>query len=85
MRSSSFLQRNVAIMKYRTLGRTGLSVSEIGFGGEHIMNADYKTSEAIMRTAMDAGVNIMDVFMPQPDVRSHMGDVLKGHRQEVIL
>ena len=85
MRSSSFLQRNVAIMKYRTLGRTGLSVSEIGFGGEHIMNADYKTSEAIMRTAMDAGVNIMDVFMPQPDVRSHMGDALKGHRQEVIL
>jgi len=72
-------------MKYRTLGRTGLKVSEIGFGGENIMHADCKTSEAIMRTAMEAGVNIMDVFMPQPDVRTHMGDALKGHRQEVIL
>ena len=72
-------------MKYRTLGRTDLKVSEIGFGGENIMHADYKTSEAIMRTAMDAGVNIMDVFMPQPDVRTHMGDALVGHRKDVIL
>ena len=64
-------------MKYRTLGRTGLKVSEIGFGGENIMHADYKTSEAIMRTAMEAGVNIMDVFMPQPDVRTHMGAALQ--------
>lgn len=72
-------------MQYRPLGKTGMNVSRIGFGGENITNTDYKTSEAVMRTAMDAGVNIMDVFMPQPDVRSHMGDVLRGHRQDVIL
>ena len=50
-------------MKYRALGRTGQNVSEIRFGGENITNADYKTSEAVMRTAMEAGVNIMDAFM----------------------
>ena len=72
-------------MKFRTLGKTGVQVSEIGFGGENITNADYKTSEAVMRTAMEAGVNIMDVFMPQPDVRSHMGDALIGHRKDVLL
>ena len=72
-------------MQYRTLGKTGLNVSRIGFGGENITDADYKTSESVMRTAMEAGVNIMDVFMPQPDVRSHMGDALGDHRKDVIL
>ena len=72
-------------MEYRTLGRTGLRVSRIGFGGEHVTNADFAATEAVMRTALDAGVNIMDVFMPQPEVRSHMGDALRGHRGEVIL
>ena len=72
-------------MEYRTLGRTGLRVSRIGFGGEHVTDADFSATEAVMRTALDAGVNIMDVFMPQPEVRSHMGDALRGHRGEVIL
>ena len=31
-------------MQYRTLGKTGLHVSRIGFGGENITDADYKTS-----------------------------------------
>ena len=57
-------------MEYRDLGKTGLRVSRIGFGGEHVTDADFATTEAVMRTAMEAGVNIMDVFMPQPDVRS---------------
>lgn len=34
-------------MNYRILGKTGLSVSEIGYGGEHITDADYKTTEEI--------------------------------------
>ena len=72
-------------MQYRTLGKTGLKVSRIGFGGENITDADYSTSESVMRTAMEAGVNIMDVFMPQPDVRSHMGDALGDRRKDVIL
>ena len=72
-------------MQYRTLGKTGLKVSRIGFGGENITDADYGTSESVMRTAIEAGVNIMDVFMPQPDVRSHMGDALGSRRKDVIL
>ena len=72
-------------MQTRSLGKTGLSVSRIGYGGEHITDADYKTTEAVLHTALDAGINIMDVFMPQPDVRSHMGDALGNRRKDVLL
>lgn len=72
-------------MKYRDLGKTGLKVSRIGYGGEHLTDADYTTTEAVLRTALEAGVNIMDVFMPQPSVRSHMGDALGSHRKDVLL
>ena len=65
-------------MEYRALGKTGLQVSRIGFGGEHVTDVDYATTEAVLRTAMEGGVNIMDVFMPQPEVRSHLGDALRG-------
>ena len=72
-------------MEYRALGKTGLQVSRIGFGGEHVTDVDYATTEAVLRTAMEGGVNIMDVFMPQPEVRSHLGDALRGQREKMIL
>lgn len=72
-------------MQTRSLGKTGLSVSRIGYGGEHLIDADYKTTEAVLHTALDAGINIIDVFMPQPDVRSHMGDALGSRRKDVLL
>ena len=72
-------------MEKRILGRTGLAVGRVGFGGEHLIGADFRTVEAVLNTALDGGVNIIDVFMPQPDVRSHMGDALAGRRGDVIL
>lgn len=72
-------------MQTRSLGKTGLAVSRIGYGGEYLIDADYKTTEAVLHTALDAGINIVDVFMPQPDVRSHMGDALIGRRGDVVL
>lgn len=72
-------------MQTRALGKTGLSVSRIGYGGEYLIDADYKTTEAVLHTALDGGINIIDVFMPQPDVRSHMGDALGSRRKDVLL
>lgn len=72
-------------MRYRVLGKTGLSISEIGYGGEHITEADFKTTEAVLSRALEKGVNIFDVFMPQPNVRENMGKALRPHRKEVIL
>ena len=72
-------------MKYRTLGKTGLKVSEVGFGGEHIENTPAENVEAVMRTAIEGGVNIMDVFMPGEQIRTDMGNVLRGYRKDVVL
>ena len=51
-------------MNYRTLGRTGLRVSEIGLGGEWLNGLTQAESTAIMNTALEHGINYLDVFMP---------------------
>lgn len=52
-------------MKYRTLGKTGFEVSEIGFGAWGIGGgwwhaADDAESMRVMRTAFDLGINFID-------------------------
>ncbi len=48
-------------MQYRTLGRTGAKVSLIGVGGYHIgQPKDPRDGIAIIRSAIDNGVNFMD-------------------------
>ena len=61
-------------MEYRDLGKTGLRVSRIGFGGEHVTDADFATTEAVMRTAMEAGVNIMDGVRPVLIIQNDVGN-----------
>ena len=46
-------------MRYRELGRTGLIVSEIGFGGEW-MDGTPEEARAVVDAAEAAGVNILD-------------------------
>ena len=35
--------------------------------------------------AMEAGVNAMDLFMSEPDVRSNIGRALKGRREKMVI
>ncbi len=72
-------------MKYRKLGNTGLMVSEVGFGGEHIENTSAENVKAVIDTALEAGVNIIDCFMPGATIRTDMGNALKGRRDKVVL
>ena len=60
-------------MQYRTLGNTGLKVSEIGFGGEW-MDGTLEETIAVTRACEDAGINILDCWMPDPTRRSNLGD-----------
>lgn len=63
-------------MIYRPLGRTGLSVSAIGLGCEHLQGKSPELIESVVLAAIDAGINIFDVFMSEPNVRSHIGAAL---------
>ena len=69
-------------MNYRHIPRCDFHVSEIGLGGEHLEKKDKSLVEEVMGTALDGGINIMDVFMPQPEVRTHIGDAIRHARQK---
>lgn len=71
-------------MKYLSLGKTGLKVSTIGLGCEHI-GGDLDETNAVIREAVDGGINFMDVFMAQPDVRDNIGKSLLGIRDKVCI
>lgn len=48
-------------MKNRVLGRTGLSVSEIGLGSEAFVNQDDAFAQELINAALKAGVNYFDL------------------------
>ncbi len=72
-------------MKYRKLGRTGLTVSEISLGCEHLQGKSYEVVKTVIDSALDIGINYMDVFMSEPNVRSNIGRALSGRRDKVII
>lgn len=79
-------------MKYRVLGRTGLKVSEIGFGAWAIGESWWGTqperdSIDALHRAIDLGVNFIDTAAGYGDGRSEriIASVLKDRREEVVV
>ncbi len=72
-------------MRYRTLGTTGLQVSEIGFGGEWLERHTQQENNDLFRAAHDAGVNILDCWMCNPEVRTSIGNAIAGMRKDWII
>lgn len=69
-------------MKTRMLGKTGLMVSEIGFGGEWLARHDEEEAVELMRYASVQGVNIVDCWMPDPKSRNILGAAMLGQREK---
>ncbi len=67
-------------MNYRTLGKTGLKVSEIGFGGEWLERHEEADSVELLKYAHDKGINIVDCWMPDPKSRDIIGKAMEGCR-----
>ena len=72
-------------MEYRQLGRTGLKVSEIGLGGEWLERHNAAEVQAVVERAEKYGINILDCFMSNPDVRTNIGNAVAGHRDRWII
>lgn len=66
-------------MEYRLLGRTGIKVSAIGIGGEGFENKSYEECEAIIDCAMKEGINFIDIYNSNPEVRSNVGKALSKY------
>ena len=69
-------------MNYRRLGKTGLMVSEVGFGGEWLERHDEAHSVNLIRHAHDEGINIIDCWMPDPKSRSIIGKAIADCRDQ---
>lgn len=72
-------------MKYRTLGRTGLKVSVIGFGGIPIQRVSIGETVDIVNRALNLGINFFDTARGYTDSESKLGEVLRKRRKEAII
>lgn len=69
-------------MKYRQLGKTGLLISEIGFGGEWLERHPEEHSIELIKYAHSCGINIIDCWMADPKSRTIIGEAIKEYRDE---
>jgi len=72
-------------MIYRPIANTGMSASIIGLGAEHLDNKPYEAIEPVINTALEQGINIIDLFMPGEPVRQYIGKALAGRRDKVLI
>ena len=72
-------------MNYRTLGRTGLKVSEIGMGCEGLVDKSYDQVKEFVDKMEALGVNCIDLYSPNPEMRSNLGRALAGRRNKFVL
>ena len=72
-------------MKYRTLGRSGLRVSEIGMGCEGFIGKTEEQVRELVDLMEESGVNCIDLYAPNPDFRSSLGRALAGRRDKFVL
>jgi aryl-alcohol dehydrogenase-like predicted oxidoreductase len=74
-------------MPRRVLGRTGQSVSIVGFPGLALIHQDQEACNRVIRRALDAGINYFDVAPAygDGDAETKMGVGLQGARDKVFL
>jgi len=69
----------------RRLGRTGLEVSQVGFGGTWISELSPAEASKVIRKAIDLGVTYFDTAKLDGDSEEKIGSALKGVRDECVI
>ena len=72
-------------MQNRTLGRTGIQVGEIGMGCEGFTGKTTEQVREMVDLMESAGVNCIDLYTPNPQVRSDLGAAMEGRREKFVL
>ena len=77
-------------MTYRDLGRTGVKVSPLTLGAMMFGawgNPDHDASIAIVRRALDSGINVIDTadVYARGESEEIVGKAIKGRRDEIVL
>ncbi len=72
-------------MEYRILGKTGLKISRLGFGGIPIQRIDAEGTKVLMHQLKDAGVNFIDTARGYTVSEDYLGYALEGIREDFVI
>ena len=72
-------------MQYRVLGKSGLKISALGFGGIPIQRIDAEGTKELMHKLMAAGVNYIDSARGYTVSEEYIGYALEGIRDKFVL
>ena len=72
-------------MEYIVLGRTGLKISRLGFGGIPIQRIDAEKSKELLAAVRAAGINFIDTARGYTVSEELIGVAIEGHRDEFVL
>ena len=76
-----------AKMETRTLGKTGIDVSVLGFGGAPVgyLATDQREATIILNTLLDSGVNFIDTAASYSGSEVLIGEAISPRRDEYVL
>lgn len=72
-------------MEYTTLGKTGLRISRLGFGGIPIQRIDAEGTSKLIDRMQEAGINYIDTARAYTVSEEYLGKALKGRRDQFVL
>ena len=72
-------------MEYRILGKTGLKISALGFGGIPIQRIDAQGTKQLLQQMQNAGINYIDTARGYTVSEEYLGYGLEGIRDKFIL
>ncbi len=72
-------------MEYRTLGKTDLKISRLGFGGIPIQKIDAESTRSLMLRLAEEGVNYVDTARGYTVSEEYLGFALEGIRDRFVI
>ena len=72
-------------MEYVTLGKTGLFVSRVGFGGIPIQRISSEECTKLFDSVVAHGINYIDTARAYTVSEAYLGEALRGRREQFIL
>ena len=72
-------------MEYRILGKTGLKISRMGFGGIPIQKTSAEETKTLIRFLMEQGVNYIDTARGYTVSEAYLGYALEGVRDRFVI
>lgn len=72
-------------MEQRSLGKCGIMIGEVGLGCEGFLGKDNKYVCQALDMMEKAGASGIDLYSPNPHMRSALGEAMRGRRNKFVL